>query len=122
MGKWETKAQNHARRRRHVRKTVTGTPERPRLSVFRSVKHIAVQVIDDIAGRTLASASTLAKAVREKIPNGGDVKAAVEVGKMIAEEAKKKGITAVVFDRGAYRYHGRVKALADAARKAGLKF
>ncbi len=122
MGKWEQKAESHARRRRHVRKTVTGTPERPRLSVFRSVRHIAVQVIDDIAGRTLASASTLAKAVREKIPNGGDVKAAVEVGKMIAEEAKKKGITAVVFDRGAYRYHGRVKALADAARKAGLKF
>lgn len=122
MGKWEQKAESNARRRRHVRKTVTGTPERPRLSVFRSVKHIAVQVIDDIAGRTLASASTLAKAVRARIPNGGDVKAAVEVGKMIAEEAKKKGITAVVFDRGAYRYHGRVKALADAARKAGLKF
>ncbi len=122
MGKWEQKAESNARRRRHVRKTVTGTPERPRLSVFRSVRHIAVQVIDDIAGRTLASASTLAKAVREKIPNGGDVKAAAAVGKMIAEEAKKKGITAVVFDRGAYRYHGRVKALADAARKAGLKF
>ena len=122
MGKWEQKAENNARRRRHVRKTVSGTPERPRLSVFRSVKHIAAQVIDDIAGQTLASASSLSKAFREKFKHGGDVKTAVEVGKMIAEEAKKKGITLVVFDRGAYRYHGRVKALADAARKAGLKF
>ena len=122
MGKWEQKAASNERRRKHVRKTVTGTPERPRLSVFRSVKHITVQVIDDIAGRTLAAASSLSKAFREKFKHGGDVKTAAEVGKMIAEEAKKKGITAVVFDRGCYRYHGRVKALADAARKAGLKF
>lgn len=122
MGKWEQKAESRARRKAHVRKTVFGTPERPRLSVFRSVKHIFCQVIDDVAGKTLAAAGSQSNALKEKFKHGGDVKAAVEVGKLIAEEAKKKGITNVVFDRGSYRYHGRVKALADAARKAGLKF
>ncbi len=122
MGKWEAKAETRERRKAHIRKLVTGTPERPRLSVFRSVKHIFCQVIDDIAGRTLAAAGSQSPALAEKLKHGGDVKAAVEVGKLIAEEAKKKGITKVVFDRSSYRYHGRIKALADAARKAGLKF
>ncbi len=107
-----------ARRRRHgrVRKKVVGTAERPRLAVFRSNKHISVQVIDDVAGHTLASASTLGK------PSGGNVDAAKDVGTEVANKAKDAGITAVVFDRGGNRYHGRVAALAEAAREAGLEF
>jgi len=112
-----------ARRRRfHVRKSVHGTPERPRLSVFRSSRHIYAQLIDDVAGLTLASASTRAKALRDKITKTGDKKAAEMVGETVAKEALGVGIKCVCFDRGPYRFHGRVKSLADAARKAGLVF
>jgi len=95
---------------------------RPRLSVFRSSKHIYAQVIDDAQGRTLAAASSLDKALREALKTGADKAAAVAVGKLLAERAAAAGVTNVVFDRGAYLYHGRVKALADAAREGGLSF
>jgi large subunit ribosomal protein L18 len=115
---------NIARKRRHlrVRKRVSGTPERPRLNVFRSNKHIYAQVIDDVAGHTLVSASTLDPELRNEISNGGNVEAASKVGALIAKRALEKGIETVVFDRGGYLYHGRVQALAEAARAAGLKF
>src|SRR5580700_268375 len=110
------------RRKWSVRKSVFGSPERPRLSVFRSDKHIYAQIIDDYAGRTLASASSAVEEVRgAELKNGGNILAAKKVGKAIAERAKEKGILAVCFDRGGRRYHGRVKALADAAREGGLK-
>jgi large subunit ribosomal protein L18 len=95
---------------------------RPRLSVFRSSKHIYAQVIDDAAGRTLAAASTLDKSLREELKTGADKDAAAAVGKLVAERAKQAGVSQVVFDRGPYMYHGRVKALADAAREGGLDF
>jgi large subunit ribosomal protein L18 len=107
---------------RRVRETVRGTTERPRLSVYRSLKHIYAQVIDDIAGRTLAAASTADEQVRAQVSYGGNVAAAKVVGKAIAERALAAGVDKVVFDRGGYQYHGRVKALAEAARAAGLKF
>jgi large subunit ribosomal protein L18 len=103
---------------KRIRKKIHGTPERPRLAVFRSLKHIYAQVIDDRAGRTLAAASSGEKGS----PKGGNVAGAKEIGRQVAERAKEKGITKVVFDRGGYLYHGRVKALADAAREAGLEF
>lgn len=106
------------RRKQHVRKKVQGTPERPCLSVFRSAKHIYAQLIDDLNGLTLASASTAGKSK----PYGGNVKAATEVGKALAAAATAKGIQVCAFDRGPYRYHGRLKALAEAAREGGLKF
>jgi large subunit ribosomal protein L18 len=95
---------------------------RPRLSIFRSSQHIYAQVIDDAAGRTLAAASSLEKGLRDSLKTGANKDAAVAVGKLLAERAKAAGVTAVVFDRGGYRYHGRVKALADAAREGGLSF
>ncbi len=112
------------RRRRHlrVRKKVFGTPERPRLCVFRSNKHIYAQIIDDTVGRTLVAASTLDKDLRDKLEKTWNKEAAREVGKLIGKRALEKGITTVVFDRGGYKYHGRVKELADGAREAGLKF
>jgi large subunit ribosomal protein L18 len=110
------------RRRHRVRNAIEGTTERPRLSVFRSSKHIYAQLIDDVKGVTLAAASSNSAALRDGVKYGGNVKAAVAVGKKIAEEAKAKGITKAAFDRGHYRYHGRVKALADAAREGGLQF
>jgi large subunit ribosomal protein L18 len=112
------------RRRRafRVRKRLHGTSERPRLSVARSHKHIAVQIVDDEAGRTLAAASSLDKGLAGKIKSGGNKSAAQAVGKAIAERAIAAGIKAVSFDRGPYRYHGRVAELADAARKGGLSF
>lgn len=110
------------RRKWHVRKRVFGTPERPRLSVYRSLKHIYAQIIDDYAGRTLAAASTLQADVRGQLPNGGNIAAAKLVGKAIAERARAIGVTKVAFDRGGRKYHGRIKALADAAREAGLDF
>ncbi|MCL6626507.1 50S ribosomal protein L18 [Alicyclobacillus shizuokensis] len=115
---------NLARKRRHlrVRKRVSGTPERPRLNVYRSNKHIYAQVIDDVAGHTLVSASTLDPELREQVQNGGNVQAAEKVGSLVAKRALEKGIETVVFDRGGYLYHGRVQALAEAARAAGLKF
>ncbi len=116
-------SRNAHRQRVHlrVRTKVTGTPERPRLCVFRSLSHIYAQVIDDRTGRTLAAASSLDKTIRQQQKGGGNIAAAKIVGKAIAERAKAAGIEQVVFDRGGYKYHGRVKALADAAREAGLK-
>ncbi len=110
------------RRSYRVRKRLHGTPERPRLSVARSHKHIAAQVIDDISGRTLAAASTLEKAIGGALKSGGNTDAAKAVGKAIAERAAAAGIKAVCFDRGRLRYHGRVATLAAAAREAGLSF
>jgi len=104
-----------------IRKKLQGTAERPRLNVYRSLNHIYVQVIDDLNGKTLVSAST-AEGKKEDRRTGGNVASAKAVGKTIAERAKEKGVTKVVFDRGGYIYHGRVKAVADAAREAGLKF
>jgi large subunit ribosomal protein L18 len=111
---------NEIRQRVHtrVRRKVAGTGERPRLNIYRSLNHIYAQVIDDANGVTVVSASTVAS----KSKTGGNVAAAKEIGKLIAERAKEKGISKVVFDRGGYLYHGRVKALADAAREAGLEF
>ena len=103
-----------------IRRKVKGTPERPRLAVFRSVKHIYAQVIDDRKGHTLVAASSGEKNRQSK--SGGNVAGAKEIGKLVAERAKDKGIKKVVFDRGGYLYHGRMKALADAAREAGLEF
>ena len=116
------KNSNAARIKRHyrVRKNISGTPERPRLNVFRSLSNIYAQVIDDTTGKTLASASSLE--LKSSLANGGNKEAAVEVGKLIAKKALEKNIESVVFDRGGYIYHGKVKALADAAREAGLKF
>jgi large subunit ribosomal protein L18 len=114
------KNRDEIRRRIHsrIREKVTGTAERPRLSVYRSLNHIYAQVIDDTKGVTVASASS--KAARLK--TGGNVAAAKEIGKLVAERAQEKGIKKVVFDRGGYLYHGRIKALADAARESGLEF
>jgi large subunit ribosomal protein L18 len=112
------------RRRIHVRtrKRLIGTAERPRLCVHRTSKHIRVQVVDDQKNQTIASASSLDAAVKKDIKGGGNIAAAKVVGKVIAELAKAKGVEKVVYDRGGYQYHGRVKALAEAAREAGLKF
>lgn len=105
---------------RRIRKKVRGTPERPRLCVFRSLKHIYAQIIDDTVGHTLVAASTTEK--DSPVKYGGNVAAAKVVGQLIAQRALEKGIKKVVFDRGGYKYHGRVKALAEAAREAGLEF
>lgn len=115
---------NKVRRKRHlrVRNKLEGTTVRPRLNVFRSSKHIYAQLIDDSNGVTLVSASTLDPEVKGTVEYGGNVDAAVKVGQVVAKRAQEKGFTEVVFDRGGYLYHGRVKALADAAREAGLKF
>src|SRR5947208_8228243 len=104
---------------KRIRRKLSGTSARPRLAVFRSVAHIYAQVIDDSEGKTLVSASSVDKDART---NGGNVAAAKTIGKLVAQRAKEKGIARVVFDRGGYQYHGRVKALADAAREAGLEF
>jgi large subunit ribosomal protein L18 len=116
-----TKNEKRGHIHERIRKKLQGTAERPRLNVYRSLNHIYVQVIDDMAGKTLVSAST-AEGKKEARRTGGNVAAAKAVGKTIAERAKAKGVTKVVFDRGGYIYHGRVKALADAAREAGLQF
>ncbi len=117
-------SKDQQRRRVHdrVRMRVTGTPERPRLNVYRSVAHIYAQVIDDRSGKTLVSASSVDKETKKGLKGGGNIASAKSVGKIIADRAKAVGVTQVVFDRGGYKYHGRVKALADAAREAGLKF
>ena len=117
-------SKNVVRQRRHlrVRKHIIGTSARPRLNVFRSASNIYAQIIDDSVGNTLVAASSLDKAVKEKIEFGGNIDAAAEVGKLVAERALANGIKTVVFDRGGYPYHGRVKALAEAAREAGLDF
>jgi large subunit ribosomal protein L18 len=122
MDHQKAKQRQQLRRRNHVRRQIHGTAERPRLTVFRSNKHIYAQLIDDSKGVTLASASSAAIKESDKALYGGNVKGAVAVGKKIAEEAKAKGIAKAAFDRGHYKYHGRVKALADAAREGGLQF
>ena len=113
-----------ARRRVHlrIRSRVSGRAQSPRLNVFRSLKHIYAQVVDDTSGHTLVSASTRDKEVRKTLKTGGNVSAAKVVGEVVAKRAIAAGVAGVVFDRGGYAYHGRIKALADAARKAGLKF
>ena len=118
MSRQPIKQIRRQRRKKSVRKTVLGTPLRPRLSVYRSLKHIYAQVIDDLSGRTVASASSVAA----KISEGGNKAAGTEVGKSLAERAVAAGVSEVVFDRNGCRYHGRVKAVADAAREGGLKF
>jgi large subunit ribosomal protein L18 len=115
----ESKAIIRKRVHKRIRRKVAGSTERPRLAVFRSVKHIYAQVIDDTVGHTLAAASSNEKS---GIKSGGNVAGAKAVGKLLAERAKEKGVKSVVFDRGGYLYHGRVKALAEAAREGGLKF
>jgi large subunit ribosomal protein L18 len=112
------------RQRRHyrLRRRVNGTTQRPRLAVFRSLKHIYAQIIDDAQGQTLAAASTMDGALKGNLKTGGDIEAAKAVGKLIAERGKEKGVSQVVFDRGGFAYHGRIASLADAAREAGLEF
>jgi large subunit ribosomal protein L18 len=114
----DSKNQIRLRIHKRIRRRVKGTGERPRLAVFRSVKHIYAQVIDDAQGHTVVAASTAEKEGK----NGGNLSGAKDIGKLVAERAKEKGIKAVVFDRGGYQYHGRVKALAESAREAGLEF
>lgn len=118
----KTSERRAGRIRRHtrVRKRVRGTAERPRLAVFRSNRHISAQIIDDVSGRTLAAATTVEPGLRDKAT--GNVEAARAVGWLVADRAQAAGVTTVVFDRGGFRYHGRVAALADAAREAGLEF
>ena len=113
---------HRARVHKRVRLKVSGTPERPRLCVYRSLGHIYAQVIDDRSGKTLTSASSLDKETKKQLKGGGNVAAAKIVGKIVADRAKAAKIVKVVFDRGGYKYHGRIKALADAAREAGLQF
>lgn len=118
------KSRNDLRVVRHerLRRTLAGTAEKPRMAVFHSLKYLYVQIIDDDLGHTLASASSLEKNVREGLKGTCNIEAAKAIGKLAAERAKAKGIETVVFDRGGHQYHGKVKALADAAREAGLKF
>jgi len=118
MARRDSKNTIRLRVHKRIRSRLSGTGERPRLAVFRSVKHIYAQVIDDTKGHTVVAAGSTEKDSK----NGGNVAGAKEVGKLVAERAKDKGIKAVVFDRGGYQYHGRVKALAEAAREAGLEF
>ncbi|MBV1816811.1 50S ribosomal protein L18 [Anaerosalibacter bizertensis] len=115
---------NEKRKKRHMRarQKLTGTPERPRLNVYRSLDHIYAQIIDDTVGNTIVSASTLDKELKDKLDKTSNKEAAKLVGELVAKRAQEKGIKEVVFDRGGYIYHGRVKELADAAREAGLKF
>ena len=122
MKKSKTPSAARIRRHRRVRRKVSGTPDRPRLAVFRSLKHIYAQVIDDSSGRTLVAASDLEAELRSKRDGKNKVQVAELVGEAIARKAVKRGIKAVVVDRGGFKYHGRVKALAEAARREGLKF
>jgi large subunit ribosomal protein L18 len=112
----------HLRRKKRIRSSIFGTPEKPRLTVSRSLNNISVQLIDDINGRTLCSASSNAKDLREQVKNGGNCTAATVIGQKIAERARMQGIKQVAFDRNGRRYHGRIKALAESARKTGLVF
>lgn len=118
----KTKEDIRLRIHRRIRKKISGTPERPRLAVFRSQAHIYAQVIDDGTGRTVCSASSLDETLKKDTKRGANVAAAKAVGSLIATRAKEKGVELVVFDRGGFQYHGRIKALADAAREGGLKF
>lgn len=118
----ETRSQARQRRHDRVRRKVSGSTERPRLNVFRSLHHITAQVIDDSVGNTVVSASSLEAELHEQVSGKNKVDQAKVIGKVLAERAKEKGIEKVVFDRGGYRYHGRIKALADASREGGLEF
>jgi large subunit ribosomal protein L18 len=122
MNAQKRKAVSQERRRNRVRRAVRGTADRPRLTVFRSSKHIYVQLIDDDQGKTLVAASTVSPELKGKVNYGGNIKAAEAVGDLVAQKAKSAGLSKICFDRGHYRYHGRIKALADAARKGGLDF
>lgn len=117
-----SKEQSRIKRHQRIRKRLQGTGEKPRLSVYKSLNHIYAQLIDDAAGKTILSASTLEKEIRSALKHGGNLEAAKKVGASLAQKALGKKITTVVFDRAGYRYHGCVKALADAAREQGLKF
>ena len=116
------KRMSHLRRRKRVRQKISGTGDRPRLSVFRSLKHIYAQLIDDELGVTLAEASTLSPELKETVTNGSNVEAAQRVGALLAQKAKQQEIEVAIFDRGGHLYHGRIRALAEAAREEGLKF
>ena len=118
----QSKVQSRKRRHARIRKVVTGTAAKPRLSIFRSLSHIYAQLIDDTAGKTIVSASSLEKEIQSSVKHGGNVDAAKKVGASIAQKALGKNIKTAVFDRGGYKYHGCVKALADAAREKGLQF
>jgi large subunit ribosomal protein L18 len=120
MNKQVNKQVRRSRRRVSIRKRISGTAQQPRLSVYKSLNHMYAQIIDDLSGRTIAAASTTDKSLKSE--KTGNSKAAEAVGALLAERARGKGVTAVVFDRAGFRFHGRVKALADAARKGGLKF
>lgn len=109
-------------RKKRIRRHLIGTSDRPRLNVFRSLKNISAQIIDDTDGKVLLRVATADKQIKDKIKYGGNIKAAAVLGEILAQQAKEKGISKVAFDRGGYLYHGRVKALAEAARKAGLEF
>lgn len=122
MDKSKRKQNSHLRRKRRVRRKISGTTQRPRLSVSRSLKHIYAQIIDDENGKTLAHASSLSPEVRDNATEGGKIQVAKDVGQLIAQKAKEQQIEGVVFDRGGNLYHGRIKALAEAAREGGLKF
>jgi large subunit ribosomal protein L18 len=122
MNHQKAKHKRQERRRFRVRNKIKGTAERPRLTVFRSSKHIYAQLIDDLTGQTLAAASSLMPELHGTTPYGGNTKAAKAVGQKLAEVAKSRGIDKAAFDRGHYRYHGRIKALADGARESGLQF
>ncbi len=122
MDKSKRKQNSHLRRKRRVRRKISGTTQRPRLSVSRSLKHIYAQIIDDEKGKTLAHASSLSPEVRDNAIEGGKIQVAKDVGQLIAQKAKEQQIEGVVFDRGGNLYHGRIKALAEAAREGGLKF
>ncbi len=122
MVRKESRSKVRLNKHRRLRNRISGTPERPRLAVFRSNNHMYAQIIDDTAGNTLVSASTLDKDIKGAVEKTNNVDAAAQVGTVIAKKALEKGITTVVFDRGGYIYHGKVQALADAAREAGLTF
>ncbi len=122
MGKTNPRVLARRKRIKRIRKKISGTPERPRLRVFKSARHIYAQIIDDTRGHTLAAMSTLDKAIREDASLDGKTARARKVGELIAQRAKAAGITAVVFDRGGYIYHGRVKAVSEGAREGGLEF
>jgi large subunit ribosomal protein L18 len=122
MNEREVKLHRRERRKRRIRHDVLGTPERPRLSVFRSIKHISAQLIDDINGSTLCAASSNDKSLSGQLKHGGNVQAAKVVGHLLGERARMKGVRQAAFDRNGYKYHGRVKALADSARETGLLF
>ena len=118
----ESRQEIRAKKHMKIRNRFSGTAERPRLAVFRSNSHVYAQVIDDVAGKTLVSASTLEKDIKAELKNTDDIDAATKIGDVVAKRALEKGIKAVVFDRGGYIYHGKVEALAEAAREAGLEF